>query len=94
MTSLSLHSSDATNSGSKTLLLAISGGSADPVVKIFRDERKEEKEEEEKEEQADETVSLLAIGRAHSTRVNRVKFSRDGTRIVSCGQEGVFVWRI
>ena len=94
VTSLSLHSSDATNSGSKTLLLAISGGSADPVVKIFRDERKEEKEEEEKEEQADETVSLLAIGRAHSTRVNRVKFSRDGKRIVSCGQEGVFVWRI
>jgi WD40 repeat protein len=94
VTSLSLHSSDATNSGSKTLLLAISGGSADPVVKIFRDERKEEKEEEEKEEQADETVSLLAIGRVHSTRVNRVKFSRDGKRIVSCGQEGVFVWRI
>jgi len=43
VTSLSLHSSDATSSGSKTLLLAVSGGSADPVVKIFRDERKEEK---------------------------------------------------
>lgn len=96
VTSLSLHALDASKSGSKNLLLAVSGGSADPVVKLFRDESEKEPEKEQKEEkQNQQKVSLLAIGRAHSTRINRLKFSRDGERIVSCGQEGgVFVWRI
>ena len=96
VTSLSLHALDASKGGSKNLLLAVSGGSADPVVKLFRDESEKEPEKEQKEEnQNQQKVSLLAIGRAHSTRINRLKFSRDGERIVSCGQEGgVFVWRI
>ena len=96
VTSLSLHALDASKSGSKNLLLAVSGGSADPVVKLFRDESEKEPEKEQKEEkQNQQKVSLLAIGRAHSTRINRLKFSRDGERIINCGQEGgVFVWRI
>ena len=57
--------------------------------------RKQLAEEQKEENQNQQKVSLLAIGRAHSTRINRLKFSRDGERIVSCGQEGgVFVWRI
>ena len=95
VTSLSLHSrEDRSSPSSNALLLAVAGGSADPVVKLFEDAPTAD-EANEDDERDDERLSLLAIGRAHSTRINRVKFTRDGSRVVSCGTEGgVFVWRI
>ena len=95
VTSLSLHSrEDRSSPSSNALLLAVAGGSADTVVKLFEDAPTCD-EANEDDERDDERLSLLAIGRAHSTRINRVKFTRDGSRVVSCGTEGgVFVWRI
>ena len=111
VTSLSLYSrEDRSSPSSNALLLAVAGGSADPVVKLFEDAPTvdEANEDDERDDERpkrrrrranrrrhDERLSLLAIGRAHSTRINRVKFTRDGSRVVSCGTEGgVFVWRI
>ena len=82
VTSLSLYSrEDRSSPSSNALLLAVAGGSADPVVKLFEDAPTCD-EANEDDERDDERLSLLAIGprtpRA-STESNLLEMVRESS---------------